>query len=514
MIIFYHNKFKITEIVSTVTTNFSNEINRNIVDALLDFANKFKDEILVWCDENERENLNHTEIEKLFHHKKMLLSYNPTFANYFDRRLGYIEDSLYIKINNDVKYPTWQMSSMVGAVHASVINTCKKDLNAKDNFDYFLNSFAKSAMPHGLFCYSEPRLLMQKKVVESKIKSNTYELFRFTKQHYKTRWVFLLFFNLLLFEKQFQVVPFVFSLFYRKRNINFEALNQIALASSKKIIEQGTIDVLIPTIGRKEYLLNVLNNLASQTYLPKNVIIIEQNPLENSQSDLDFIQNLKWPFVIKHHFTNRSGVCNARNIGLTMVESEFTFFADDDIVFGNDLLENSLKAFQNTGNEALLVACHLKSQIIIPEVPKQFAVFGTSHAFVKSSSFKGLQFNMGFEFGYGEDNDFGMQLRNRGIDIVYISTSQILHLKAPMGGFRTKPVLRWQEDAIQPKPSPTVMLFKLLYDTEEQIRNYKSMIFIKNLNSSFLLNPFSYIKIFKQKWNRSVYWANELKNRT
>jgi glycosyltransferase involved in cell wall biosynthesis len=248
--------------------------------------------------------------------------------------------------------------------------------------------------------------------------------------------------------------------------------------------------------------------------LPKNVIIIEQNPLENSQSDLDFIQNLKWPFVIKHHFTNRSGVCNARNIGLTMVESEFTFFADDDIVFGNDLLENSLKAFQNTGNEALLVACHLKSQIIIPEVPKQFAVFGTSHAFVKSSSFKGLQFNMGFEFGYGEDNDFGMQLRNRGIDIVYISTSQILHLKAPMGGFRTKPVLRWQEDAIQPKPSPTVMLFKLLYDTEEQIRNYKSMIFIKNLNSSFLLNPFSYIKIFKQKWNRSVYWANELKNRT
>ena len=86
-------------------------------------------------------------------------------------------------------------------------------------------------------------------------------------------------------------------------------------------------------------------------------------------------------------------------------------------------------------------------------------VFGTSHAFVKSSSFKELQFNMGFEFGYGEDNDFGMQLRNRGFDIVYISTSQILHLKAPMGGFRTKPVLRWHEDEIQPKPSPTVTVY-------------------------------------------------------
>ena len=110
--------------------------------------------------------------------------------------MGYFEDSPFIKINKEVRYATWQMNSCVGAVHASVINACKKDLNVKDNFDYFLNSFAKSAMPHGLFCYSEPRLLMQKKVVESKRKSNTYELFKFTKQHYKTRWVFLLFFNL------------------------------------------------------------------------------------------------------------------------------------------------------------------------------------------------------------------------------------------------------------------------------------------------------------------------------
>jgi GT2 family glycosyltransferase len=161
-----------------------------------------------------------------------------------------------------------------------------------------------------------------------------------------------------------------------------------------------------------------------------------------------------------------------------------------------------------------LVACHLESQTVIPHQIKQFAVFGAGHAFVKSSCIKNLKFNMGFEFGFGEDADFGMQLRNNGFDILYISTSTILHLKAPMGGFRTKPVLSWQNDKIQPKPSPTVMLYRLLYDTEEQIRNYKSMIFIKNLNSSFLLNPFSYTKIFKQKWNRSVYWANELKNRT
>ena len=118
---------------------------------------------------------------------------------------------------------------------------------------------------------------------------------------------------------------------------------------------------------------------------------------------------------------------------------------------------------------------------------------------------------MGFDFGFGEDADFGMQLRNNGFDTLYISTQTILHLKAPIGGFRTKPIVIWKDDKIQPKPSPTVMLYKLLYDTKEQIQNYKSMIFIKNLNSSFLLNPFKYIKTFRYKWNRSVFWATELK---
>ena len=512
MIIIYHNKSKVTEIVSRETGTFPSKINRNIAEVLIDLTDKFRDEIVVWCHESERDNLNVLAIETLFHHKKLLFSYSSSTNNFLDNRLGYFEDSPFIKINKEVRYATWQMSSMVGAVHASVINACKKYLKAKDNFDYFLNSFAKSAMPHGLFCYSEPRLLMQKKVVESKRKSNTYELFRFTKQHYKTRWVFLLFFNLLLFEKQFQLVPFVFSLFYRKRNFNSEALNQIALASNKKNIELGTIDVLIPTIGRKDYLLNVLNNLASQTYMPKNVIIIEQNPLENSQSDLDFIQNSKWPFVIKHHFTNRSGACNARNIGLTMVESEFTFFADDDIVFENDLLEKAIFTFQTTGNEVFLVACHLESQTVISHQIKQFTVFGAGHAFVKSSCIKNLKFNMGFEFGFGEDADFGMQLRNRGYDILYVSTSRILHLKAPIGGFRIKPVLQWQNEEIQPKPSPTVMLYRLKHDSKEQLLLYKVTLFFKNLDINFFKNPIHYISVFKSKWNKSVYWANKINN--
>jgi GT2 family glycosyltransferase len=508
MIVLYHNKSRIINIVSNEQDDFSIFKNQYVTVGLLELARKFNDEILVWCHESEKENLNLLKIEELFHHKKLVYSYSPT--NYFDSRLGYIEDSPFVKVNKSKKYGTWQMSSRVGAIHASVFNACKEDLIEEKNFDYFLSSFARRAFTNGLLCYSCPQLLLQNAQVKEISYATIYELFKFAKQHYRLRWVFVLFFNLLLFEKKCSLLPFLFSFVYKKRKFNSQCLNQIPLASNKKIIDKGTIDVLIPTIGRKEYLLNVLKNLASQTYLPTNVIIIEQNPDQNSKSDLDFIQNQYWPFTIRQVFTHQTGACNARNIGLSIIESEFTFFADDDIVFDNDLLENAMQTFQSTGNEVFLVACHLQSQSVIPQPPKQFAVFGAGHAFVKTTCLVDLKFDVAYEFGFGEDNDFGMQLRNKGYDILYISTSKILHLKAPIGGFRTKPVLRWQNDKILPKPSPTLMLFRLKYDTKEQLYNYKTTLFFKNLNKSFFLNPIKYIIMFKKKWNRSIFWSNQL----
>jgi glycosyltransferase involved in cell wall biosynthesis len=512
MIILYHNQSKITKIVSSKTNDFPNEIGQNVVSVLLDFAEKSQNEILVWCHESHKENLNTNEIEDLFHHKKFLFTFNPSSTNFFNRELGYIEDSPFVKVNKEVRYATWQMSSQVGAIHSSIINACRKDLKSETNFDYFLNSFAKRAMAIGLLCYSEPKLLLKITQISHYKNTNLFELFRFTKQHYKTRWIFLLFFNLLLFEKRFPLFPFLVSIFYKKRTIDPEGLNKIEIHSSKKIIEKGTIDVLIPTIGRKEYLFDVLQNLASQTYLPTTVIIIEQNPSENSSSELDYIENVTWPFQIKHHFTHQAGVCNARNIGLNFIESEFCFLADDDIVFDAHLLEKVMQNFQSTGNEVLLVSCHLKTQKTTQEQPKQFPIFGGGHAFVKSVCLQGLKFDMAFEFGFGEDGDFGMQLLNKGYDILFISTFEIIHLKAPIGGFRIKPFLQWSNEQIIPKPSPTVMLFRLKHDTKEQLSLYKVTLFLKNINGNFLKNPFHYIAVFKSKWNKSVYWANKLNN--
>ncbi len=86
-------------------------------------------------------------------------------------------------------------------------------------------------------------------------------------------------------------------------------------------------------------------------------------------------------------------------------------------------------------------------------------------------------------------------------------------MKAPMGGFRTKPALAWQNDSVQPKPSPTVMLYQILHQTKEQILGYKTILFFKYYKHQKIKNPMRYFMNFRKQWERSVFWANEIKNK-
>ena len=103
-----------------------------------------------------------------------------------------------------------------------------------------------------------------------------------------------------------------------------------------------------------------------------------------------------------------------------------------------------------------------------------------------------------------------MQLRNLGQDVLYLPEPEILHLKAPVGGFRTQPILRWHNDLIQPKPSPTVMLYNILHNSKEQINSYKTTLFFKYYRLQKIKNPIRYYFYFKKQWEKSVFWANEL----
>jgi len=510
MIIAYHNTKNIIELANASAFSVDKVKGNSIVEVLIQVAEAYPDEILIWCHQSLKGQLNISEIEQLFHHKKLLLSYNPSKIPYLNATIGYIDTSHFAGINSDVSFGTWQMSSAVGGIHSTVLLAVKYKVSFDKNFDYFLCSLAKLAMPKGLLCYSEPKLLKQKGVTTLP-KASAFTLFRFVKQHYKTQWVFLLLLNLFLYERKFPLLPFISSFFYRNRIKTTIDLDDIIVQSSRKVFDKATVDVIIPTIGRKDYLYDVLKDFSKQTLLPNTIIIVEQNPKEGSESELDYLTNEEWPFQIQHIFTHQAGACNARNLALNQTQCEWVLLADDDNRFDGSLLSNIFSKIEQYGNPVMTTAYPQKSEIKKHQKVVQWSTFGAGNSFVRRDALENIRFNKAYEFGYGEDGDFGMQLRNQGFDVLYLPHPEILHLKAPMGGFRTKPVLQWQNDKIQPKPSPTIMLYQLLHHSAAQRNSYKTTLFFKYYRLQSIKNPFKYFAHFQKQWDRSVFWANELR---
>lgn len=510
MIIVYHQNNKIVKVGAKTKNVFSE--NKSIAESLIEIAEQFSKDLIIWCHISLESHLNVEKIDEIFHQEKIMASYNLSPNNFISNNIGYVDSSPFLKINKEVSYPTWMMSSNVGGIHASILLLLKNQIKIDADFDYFLNSIARLGMSKGLLCYSAPKLLKDCSQSFPKYKESKNLLFRFVKQHYKTRWVFLLFLDLFLYKRTFAFFPFLMCFFYKKRYLKTDTFHEIKSESKNKVIEEGTIDVIIPTIGRKKYLYDTLKDLSLQTFLPASIVVVEQNPIQDSITELDYILNEDWPFQIKHIFTHQTGACNARNLALKEVKSEWVFMADDDIRIEADFLKKTFEVIKKEGVEQITLGCYQPNYPINKKIKQKFqwGSFGSGCSIVKAENIKTLSYNMSFEFGYGEDSDFGMQLRNLGHDILYSPKPEILHLKAPIGGFRTKHILAWADERIQPKPSPTVMLNKILNFTQEQIEGYRTVLFFKYYKVQKIRNPLQYYSSYKKQWSKSQYWANKL----
>ncbi|WP_299251668.1 glycosyltransferase family 2 protein [uncultured Lacinutrix sp.] len=512
MLILVHNGFKVTSVLDkTLKPIQTVTLGKNITTTIQDVVNSDFDGLLVWCYNALLPYLKIDSFTNIFHHKRILASFNPTDSYYFQEQLAYVERSYFFKIKKEVTFPTWLMSSYVGGIHSQVLKTLNTTLNYKVSFDYFLASLAKKNMTEGLFCYSDPRLLTKHSIKDIQgLQASKQELFKFVKQHYKWLWVFFMAWCYAIYEKKISIFSLIKSLFYRQLipEINLET---IAIQSTKIQVKEGNIDVIIPTIGRKKYLYDVLKDLAKQTQLPKSVIIVEQNPKPNSVSELDYLTTETWPFSIKHEFTNQAGVCNARNMALAKVESEWTFLADDDIRFDADFFETSLNVIKKNGISVLNYLCLQPHQKQTYYKMHQTTIFGSGSSLVKSNAIKNLQFNTAYEFGFGEDSEFGMQLRYKGEDVIFIPNLKITHLKAPFGGYRTKIKQLWQDEVMQPKPSPTIQLLHQTYFTKRQLEGYQLLLFLKQFKAYGYKNALKFKKQFAGQWNQSVFWSNKLK---
>jgi glycosyltransferase involved in cell wall biosynthesis len=507
MIIVYHDNNNVTDTVETVSNSpLKISIEGSILSVLFHIAHSYSDDVLVWCHNVQKDNLNLEKIEKEFCEQNKMISYATT--NYLPKSIGYVEDTPFVNINKSICYPTWLMSSQLGAIHSRDLLKFYNVVNLYGNFDYELNSIAKNGMPFGLFCYSNPKIVKDISKVQGKA-SSIKRLFQFVKQHYKFRWVLLLFVNLMIYDRRFPFISFIKTFFYKRRKFGTIINSRKRVNSNERYIEKS-VDVIIPTIGRERYLHSVLKDLTLQTQLPQQVIIVEQNPEKNGISMLDYLFSDKWPFKIVHQFTNKMGACSARNEALKLVKADHVFFADDDIRFGKHVLKDALDKMTIFGINALVLSCLQKNENEKTSNLKQWPVFGSGCSVVLSRVLNEIKFDLALEHGFGEDIDFGMQLRNKGVDIIYSPFEQLLHVKAPIGGFRTKFELPWMNDEVAPKPSPTVMYNRLKNTTEKQLLGYKTVLFLKYYKHQEIKNPIKYYRVFKKQWDRSTYWAKKL----
>lgn len=507
MILLIHKNKVVIEVLDLKTKAQLDFTLNKPIEVLFELANRFPNQILVWCEATFKKALNIDGIKTSFLLENTMISYSKT--NFLRDQIGYVEDSPFLKVNKHVKYPTWLMSSCVGAIYSSQLLKFENKINYNTSFDFALNSIAKLGMPQGLFCYSEPNVLKEK-TSKNTNQASVSELFRFVKLHYKSVWSFLLLLNFIICEHKFPLISFFKTLFIKKNNLN---LNFDLKTINDNVIDKDvSIDVIIPTLGRKAYVHDVLIDLSQQTKLPNQVVIVEQSKLK--ETELDFIKNKPWPFKIIHEFINQTGACNARNLALQKVTSKYVYLADDDNKFGNSLLENIISKMEEFNFKAISMSYLQANEIEENKFAFQYSTFGGGSSVILSKYLKHIAFDMALEFGYGEDVDFGMQLRNLGADVIYVPDIKILHLKAPIGGFRTKFVPPWEMDKIKPKPSPTVLFNRIKNTTNKQLLGYKTTLFLKFYKNQNIKNPLKYLSHFKKQWNLSVSWANQLKHKS
>lgn len=511
-IVIVHREDSITRIlINDQPINTDKYDTSRIFSNIRQLSEQFPTARIVWCNHLLEPYINHSYIQEYQSEIPSISSYRVGQSNAMETSLGFIDWSVFVHVNKQVKYPTWIMSSDIGFIDAAVLRQLKLPKISKNSFDYELCSLTKKHQPAGLFCYSDPNLLNEGFPITPQ-KWNTAHLFLFVRKHYGFAWMIVLYLLICRYKKWLNPMSLVSNVFRRKEAICPPL--ELPFIHHNSTITEHSIDIIIPTIGREKYLYNFLTDLKTQAKFINKVIIIEQHPDESANSNLDYLTTEKWPFAITHKFIHRTGACNARNVGLKEVTAEWVFLADDDIRIQNKFFSDFFELNERIRANAYTFCCLQPTDQKQYKYILQWTTFGSGSSMIRSNTLNELKFDTRYEFGYGEDFDFGMQLRSKGIDIVYLPFPEIQHLKAPTGGFRTQFQFPWDNAVVKPKPSPTVTLYQQRYYTKQQRLGYYFHLLLKYYNRQPIKNPINYSRLFKKMVIKSNRWGILLNRHT
>lgn len=147
-------------------------------------------------------------------------------------------------------------------------------------------------------------------------------------------------------------------------NGNIEDHPRYTLICQEAGVVPGRVSIIIPTYKRPKNLKNAIQSVLDQDYINKEIIVIDDNG-EDITFDLEIKSIIssfrkKYPsinIVYYKHNKNRNGAA-ARNTGILMSTGEFICFLDDDDVYLNERLSESINILEKYKNDNTIGAVY------------------------------------------------------------------------------------------------------------------------------------------------------------
>ena len=199
----------------------------------------------------------------------------------------------------------------------------------------------------------------------------------------------------------------------------------------------SSVSVLIPTLDRYPYLLDLLAQLRQQSVSPLEIVVIDQTAADRRETG--------WParfadLPLRVIIREQPGQSSARNAGLHAVRGDVVLLLDDDDVVPPDLIACHLAFMDRFAVDA---SCGVALEPGAGPLPPDFGftrdsdVFPTNNAMLRMAALPGSGlFDLAFERGERADHDLGMRLYLSGALLGLNPVASVTHLHAPRGGLR------------------------------------------------------------------------------
>ena len=150
----------------------------------------------------------------------------------------------------------------------------------------------------------------------------------------------------------------------------------------------NNITVVIPNYNNAPYLEDCIKSVENQSYPVQEIIVVDDCSTDNSLAVLEELKE-RYDNIVIHRQERNRGVSCARNIGLSLVKTEYVTFVDaDDFYVNPNKIENEMSLIEfmkrNRGKDvvaySITVICSNEG---IPDYPdikrKEFYLNGHIH---------------------------------------------------------------------------------------------------------------------------------------